>query len=528
MLRMREKLVRVRALAPARALALAFAVALALALLALGGCSNEPQNKVQSLDDLSAARIGIFEGSIYDQVASERYPHAPKQYYKTASDLLAALQSGKVDCMLTNKVSAERVMREINGVSYLDEYLGYEDLAPIVSPNREDLRQEINETLSEMKDDGTLEALQQKWLYGPAEDATMEHYELSGENGAISLATGSDNTPFALIGANGEIVGYDIEFMMIFASRRGYSLDIENVNFVGMLAAISADKYDVAATGITITPERAEAVLFTDPTATVPMVCLVYDDSSASSGLIEYISGGIQSTFVYEGRYRLLLSGIGVTLALTVLSAIIGTALGLLLFYLKRSRLRAPRLFAGALDKLTGGLPAVVILLILAYMVFGSVPIGGFWVAVMGFSIIFASGFSETMLVGVGSVSDSQTEAGLALGFRRTEAFRLVVLPQAMRTITRLYSGQLAELLKGTAIVGYIAVDDLTRASDLIRSVTFDAFFPLVASALVYLLIIWLMVTLLRAVEMRTDVGRIKRARKAIAVLRRRTEDTGD
>ncbi|MDR1083144.1 MAG: transporter substrate-binding domain-containing protein [Coriobacteriales bacterium] len=508
--------------APFVALSLAVVFALILVLLTLGGCSPKQQNKVQSLDDIATARIGIFEGSIYDQVADELYPDAPKLYYKTAADILTALQTGKVDCMFVNRVSAEQVMREIDGLNYLDEYLGYEDLAPIISPNRAELRQEINEVLAEMKDDGTLEELQQKWLYASIEGVTLDDYELSGENGTLSLATGSDNTPFALIGENGEIVGYDIEFMMIFASRKGYALNIENMNFAGMLAAISANKYDLAATGITITPERAEAVLFTDPTATVPMVCLVRDESSASSSsFIEYISDGIQSTFIYEGRYRLIVLGIGVTLALTALSAALGTVLGLLLFRMKRSRLRAPRLFAAVIDKLTGGLPAVVILLILAYMVFGSVPIGGFWVAVIGFSIIFAAGFSETMLVGVDSVSDSQTEAALALGFKRGEAFRLVVLPQATRTIIQLYSGQLAELLKGTAIVGYIAVDDLTRASDLIRSVTFDAFFPLVASALVYLLIIWLMVALLRAVEKKTGPGRAKRARKAIEALAR-------
>jgi polar amino acid transport system substrate-binding protein len=489
--------------------------------LVLGGCAEDPQSDITSLDDIATARIAVIEGSIYDQLTEQLYPDAPKLYYKTSSDIIAALRSGKVDCLLANKVAADEIIRETGDLRHLDEYLGYEDLAPLISPYKEGLCEEINEVLAEMKEDGSLERLQQKWLYGPPEDAVMGSYELSGENGTLSLATSSDFVPFSFRGENGEIAGYDIEFMMIFASRRGYDLEITDIVLSGMLAAISVGKYDIAASGITITPERAKAVLFSDPIVQVPMVCMVRDASSASSlGPIDSLGKGMQATFVQEGRYRLMLSGLGVTLGLTALSAALGTALGLALFSMKRSRHRVPRLFAGIVDRLTGGLPAVVVLLILAYVAFASVPIGGFWVAAIGFSVIFASGFSETMLVGVGSVGGSQAEAALALGFKRGEAFRLVVLPQAMRTIARLYGGQLAELLKGTAIVGYIAVDDLTRTSDLVRSVTFEAFVPLVSSALVYLLVIWLLVAALRAVERRTGAGRARRARAQVEALR--------
>ncbi|MDR1089419.1 MAG: ABC transporter substrate-binding protein/permease [Coriobacteriales bacterium] len=503
------------------ALISALVLVLSLATLSLNACTAEQsQTRVQSLDDMATARIGIFEGSIYDQVVSELYPDATKLYYKTAVDILTALQSGQVDCMLVNKVSADRVMREVSGIRYLDEYLGYEDLAPVVSPDKAYLRDELNTVIAEMENDGTLADLQQKWLYGPVEEAVMGEYELSGEKGTLSLATGSDNTPFALVGENGEIVGYDIEFMMLFAERQGYALETTDMNFAGMLAAISVGKYDVAATGITITPERAEVVLFSNPTARVPMVCLVHEGApEVSSGPLDVLGRGIQSTFIDEGRYRLLLSGLGITLGITALSAVLGTALGALFFCMKRSKLRGLRVLTSIVDRLTNGLPTVVILLVLAYVVFSAVPIAGFWVACIGFSLIFASGFSETMLVGTNSVSRAQTEAALALGFSRGEVFRLVVLPQAMSTIVPLYSGQLAELVKGTAIVGFIAVDDLTRASDLIRSVTFDALFPLMASAVVYFLVIWLLVAGLRGIQRQMESGRTRRARQSMARL---------
>jgi polar amino acid transport system substrate-binding protein len=250
------------------------------------------------------------------------------------------------------------------------------------------------------------------------------------------------------------------------------------------------------------------------------MVCLVYEGAEgASEGLLDALSNGIQSTFIDEGRYRLLLSGLGITLGITLLSAVLGTALGTLFFYMKRSKLRILRVLTSIVDRLANGLPTVVILLVLAYVVFSAVPIGGFWVACIGFSLLFASGFSETMLVSTNSVSNAQTEAALALGFSRGEVFRLVVLPQAMSTIIPLYSGKLAELVKGTAVVGFIAVDDLTRASDLIRSVTFDALFPLMVSAVVYFLVIWLFVAGLGSIKRQMESGRARRAQRSMARL---------
>ena len=90
-----------------------------------------------------------------------------------------------------------------------------------------------------------------------------------------------------------------------------------------------------------------------------------------------------------------------------------------------------------------------------------------------------------------------QTEAGVALGFTRLQTFRYIILPQAVRTVMPVYKGELISLLKTTSIVGYIAVVDLTKASDIIRARTFDAFFPLLLVAAIYFVVAWLMGKLL-------------------------------
>ena len=109
--------------------------------------------------------------------------------------------------------------------------------------------------------------------------------------------------------------------------------------------------------------------------------------------------------------------------------------------------------------------------------------------AIVAFALNFAAGAGGVFRNALDSVPRGQTEAGLALGFTRLQTFFGIVLPQAVKLGLPMYKGQCVSLLKGTSIVGYIAVHDLTRASDLIRSRTFDAFLPLLVVTVVYFLL---------------------------------------
>jgi polar amino acid transport system substrate-binding protein len=128
----------------------------------------------------------------------------------------------------------------------------------------------------------------------------------------------------------------------------------------------------------------------------------------------------------------------------------------------------------------------------------------------------FAAYAAEIFRTGIEGVDKGQTEAGLAMGFTRVATFVNIVLPQTVRRILPVYKGEFISLVKMTSIVGYIAVQDLTKASDIIRSRTFDAFFPLVMVAILYFAISWLLLQSLEYLERRTD-PKLKR-RKAVKV----------
>jgi polar amino acid transport system substrate-binding protein len=157
----------------------------------------------------------------------------------------------------------------------------------------------------------------------------------------------------------------------------------------------------------------------------------------------------------------------------------------------------------------------LVLLMLTFYVIFASVNISPVLVAVLAFGMNFAAYVSEMFRSGIEGVDRGQSEAGTAMGFTRTQTFGFIVLPQMIQRILPVYKGEFISLVKMTSIVGYIAVQDLTKASDIIRSRTFDPFFPLIMIAVLYFVIAWVLMQALEYLERMTDPK--YRRRKAVA-----------
>ena len=146
--------------------------------------------------------------------------------------------------------------------------------------------------------------------------------------------------------------------------------------------------------------------------------------------------------------------------------------------------------------------------MIMFYIVFARASISGVWVAVIGFGMNFGAYVSEMIRTGILAVDKGQMEAALALGYTKPRAFMKIVLPQAARHFLPVFQGEFISLVKMTSVVGYIAIQDLTKAGDIIRSRTYEAFFPLIAIAIVYFVIAWLLTRVLVALQNRFDPKR--------------------
>ena len=209
------------------------------------------------------------------------------------------------------------------------------------------------------------------------------------------------------------------------------------------------------------------------------------------------------NNLIVEDRYRMILDGLQVTLLITLFAAILGTLLGGLICWMRMSRRAWVRQTARVYIDLMRGTPVLVLLMLMYYVVMAPMDATGIVVAIVTFAMNTAAYISEMLRTTIQSIDRGQTEAGLALGFTHRQTFFKIVMPQVVKAMMPVYQGEIISLLKGTSIVGYIAVADMTRASDLIRSRTFDAFFPLILTALIYFLVAWLIGLLLQSLVKR-------------------------
>ena len=215
------------------------------------------------------------------------------------------------------------------------------------------------------------------------------------------------------------------------------------------------------------------------------------------------IAESFTNNLIAEDRYRMILDGLQVTLLITFCATVLGTLLGGLVCWMRMSRRAWLQQVAKVYIDLMRGTPVLVLLMLMYYVVMAPIDATGMVVAIVTFAMNTAAYISEMLRTTIQGIDRGQTEAGLALGFTQRQTFFKIVLPQVVKAVMPVYQGEVVSLLKGTSIVGYIAVADMTRASDLIRSRTFDAFFPLIVTAIIYFLMAWLIGLLLKSLVQR-------------------------
>ncbi|MBR5924016.1 MAG: ABC transporter permease subunit, partial [Bacteroidales bacterium] len=221
------------------------------------------------------------------------------------------------------------------------------------------------------------------------------------------------------------------------------------------------------------------------------------------------------NNLIVEDRYRMILDGLQVTLVITVCAVILGTILGGLVCWMRMSRRPWLQKVAKVYIDIMRGTPVLVVLMLMYYVIMAPLEATGIVVAIVTFGMNTAAYIGEMLRTGIEGIDKGQTEAGLALGYTPRQTFFRIVLPQVVKAVMPVYQGAVISLLKGTSIVGYIAVQDMTRASDLIRSRTFDAFFPLILTAIIYFFLAWLIGRLLTALSSK----KYKKAAVAAALL---------
>ena len=214
----------------------------------------------------------------------------------------------------------------------------------------------------------------------------------------------------------------------------------------------------------------------------------------------------LYETFIVDGNYLQLLTGFGNTLLITVCALLIGVALGTTIALTKflageQKVLKPLAVVCDCYVTAIRGIPVVVLLLIFYFLILRSAD--GVVTGIVTFGINSGAYMAEIIRAGIETVDRGQNEAARSLGLSRVQSMRRVIFPQAVKNILPAVGNEMIALLKETSVAGYVAVIDLTRAANLIRNNTYDAFNPLMVTAVVYLTLVVVMTRLLAAFERR-------------------------
>ena len=475
---------------------LLMAALMATFIVSLCACGKSDSKKVACVDDLEGAKIGVQLGTTGDIYVSD-YENdgsgTKVERYNKGADAVQALKVGKIDCVVIDEQPALAFVKENKGLKILDEEFTNEDYAFCLKKGNTELRDKVNTALEKLQQDGTVQSIIDNYI-GSEDQVGKTPYvkkDIDRSNGTLKVGTNAEFPPYEYYEDN-KVTGIDMDIMQAIADELGMDMQVEDMQFDAIIAAVSSGKVDVGAAGFTVTEDRQKNVDFTDTYITTKQEIIVKDSQSGSSiGIKEKL----YDNFVKDNRYMYIVKGLGNTIVITIFAVMLGIVLGFLIAIVRTSHDRNGGLgILNAVCKayltIIRGTPVMIQLLIIYYVIFQSINTGKIVVAVIAFGLNSAAYVAEIVRSGIMAVDIGQFEAGRSLGLNYRQTMTTIILPQAVKNILPALCNEFISLLKETSISGYIGLMDLTKGGDIIRSVTYEAFMPLIAVAVIYLLMV--------------------------------------
>lgn len=222
----------------------------------------------------------------------------------------------------------------------------------------------------------------------------------------------------------------------------------------------------------------------------------------------ENIKHGFYLNFIKENRYQWLLDGLKTTLEITVFAVIIGVIIGFIVAIIrsahdKNGKFRFLNGICRVYLTVIRGTPTMIQLLIMNFVILGSVTVNKIIVGGLAFGINSGAYVAEIVRSGIMSIDQGQTEAGRSLGLNFSQTMRMIIIPQAFKNVLPALVNEFIVLIKETSVVGYIGMMDLTKGAMLIQSRTYDPTWPLFAAAAIYLALVMTLTYFMNKLERR-------------------------
>ena len=452
---------------------------LSVLFVACGSGASDADRQIKSKTDLKGAVIGVQLGTTSDGLATELEKEGggtKVERYNKGADAIQALLQGKIDCMVTDEAPAKAFQRVNPSLRILPETFDASSFAICVAKDHAELQQSINHAIRILKENGVIDSIVNRHL----ERGIAVAYTPKTSDVSLRFATNATFEPFEYY-QNGKIVGIDVDVANAIGDVMGVDVEILDMEFDAIITSVQAGKADAGIAGITVTPERKKNIGFTDSYADVRQVIMVNSNEVKAAGNQPGVIDKFKSCFIDDNRYQYLLQGLGNTLIITFFAIIL---------HERKGDWKIPNMLCQLYLTIMRGTPTMVQLLIIYYVVFASADVNKILVAVIAFGLNSAAYIAEVIRSGIMSVDNGQMEAGRSLGLSYGKTMRLIILPQAFKNVLPAMGNELITLLKETSISGYIGLVDLTKGSDIIRSITYEAMMPLGVVACLYLVLV--------------------------------------
>lgn len=461
------------------------------------GASQKDTGKViETADDLPGAKIGVQLGTIGDIYISDMEGDeegTTVERYNKITDAVQALRQGKIDCVIVDEQPAIATTKDEENLVILEEPFELEEYAICIAKDNTELLNQVNAALDELKEEGVINQIISNYIgddtKGTCPYESPEGIEYTGE---LVAATNAAFPPYEYY-ENNVPVGIDMELIKAIGDKLGLKVKIEDIEFDSIINAVDSHKADVGIAGMTMTEERLKSINFSNPYTTSKQVMIVNNGAAAGSklGFVD----NFKRNFIQDSRWKYLTKGLVNTLIIALCAVLAGVIIG---FFVAIIRVKHDTVggfnFLNAICQLyltiIRGTPMMIQLLIIYYVVFKSVNVPKVLVAIIAFAINSGAYVAEIMRGGIMSIDGGQMEAGRSLGLDYKHTMTSIILPQAVKNVLPALGNEFISLIKETSICGYIGLMDLTRGGDIIRSITYEAFLPLIAVAIIYLIIV--------------------------------------
>jgi len=215
---------------------------------------------------------------------------------------------------------------------------------------------------------------------------------------------------------------------------------------------------------------------------------------------VDQIKESFTKTFIDEDRYKLFIEGVKNTLSIELFSIICGSLFGYLLFILFINLKKVVGPLIKICDFILSVTPTIVLLMIIYYIIFGKSSLSAEIVSVLTFTLMFGFTSFNNINNAIKTIDHGQYEASIDIGYSKPKMYEKIIMPQSLSVFMPNYKSSLINLIKATSIVGYISVMDITKIGDLIRGNTFEPYFPLFATALIYFLITFITIMIVNII----------------------------